>query len=252
MLFDGQGFIEMHHGDAYPRHVAFARIGPGNSDGDSGEVPLFHIKGDTGDNVTRTQIGDVALLAGGTEYGYVAVFVAERSASTEDIVPQQGRIAGTREVAFVRVRQDFADSGDDELNHIDPSLPDTLDVSSGGSARSNRLRWLTNYDAEGTASAVVERAKLVGVEGDNFIVMWERHELDTDGYVFAGTYAMTVNGNGETVTDATQISDSRLPRGDDAFALEGGAAFLTGDNETRELHLHLVSEELETRVVVIE
>jgi hypothetical protein len=252
MLFDGQGFIEMHHGDAFPRHVAFARIGPGNSDGDSGEVPLFHIKGDLGDNVTRTQIGDVARIENDPDYGYLAVFIAERSSGTDNIVPQQDRIAGTREIAVVRIKQAFEEDGGDELNHLDPALPDTLDVTSSGTPRTNRLRWITNYDDEGPAQALAERAKLVAIGGDAFIVMWERHELGADGYSFAGSFAATLDQQGQIVAGPEQVSDSRLPRGDDAFPLEGGGAFLTGDSELRELHLHIVDADLATRVVVIE
>jgi hypothetical protein len=251
MHFDGDRFIEMHHGDAYPRHVAFAGIQAGDNGG-TGEYPLFHIKGDLGDNVTRTQIGDVALIENDPMYGYLAVFISERSAGTDDLISQQARIAGTREVAMVRVLRDFEIDGGDGLAHLDPSLPHTLDVQSSGEARTNRLRWLTDYDSGGTAETVAERAKLVGIGDDQFIVMWERHELDTDGYVFAGSYAMTIDAHGDAIAGPSQISDSRLPRGDDAFALEGGAAFLTGDSMAKELHLHIISPQLEERVVVIE
>lgn len=253
MRFDGQRFIEMHHGDAYPRHVAFAGI-EASGGGGTGEYPLFHIKGPVGDNVTRTQIGDVALIEDDPEYGYLAVFISERSGGTDDIIPQQERIAGTREVGMVRVLRDFEIDGGDDLAHLDPSLPHTLDVQSSGEARTNRLRWLTDYDSApgGPASVVAERAKLVAIGDDQYIVMWEQHELDASGYVFAGSWGVTIDAHGDAMAGPSLVSDSRLPRGDDAFGLEDGAAFLTGDSEARALHLHLIDEQLQERIVVIE
>jgi len=252
MFYDGSGFIEMHLGDAYPRYVAFGSVGPGNPAADSGAVPLFHIKGALGENVTRTEIGDVARIGGSGEFGYLAVFIAERTASEADLGPAQANIAGTRELAMVRIKQSFASTGDDELNHLDASMPDTLDVSSSGMPRTNRLRWLTNYDAEGAGTAMVERAKVVATADDEFIVMWERHEFNGSGYVFAGTHAMTLNAAGEVAAGPQEVSQSRLPRGDDAFLLEGGAAFMTGDSQLRELQLHLIAPDLTTRLIVIQ
>jgi hypothetical protein len=40
LLYDGEGIIEHHLGDAYPRYIVFAR--------DHTSYPLFHIKGDLG------------------------------------------------------------------------------------------------------------------------------------------------------------------------------------------------------------
>lgn len=247
VLFDGANFVEMHLGDAFPRTIVFGRVAPGAPNGDSPGLPLFHIKGGLGDNVTRTQIGDVALIDDDPTYGYLALFVAEHNADVGD------NIAGTRELAVVRVSKNLRSAPDSNaLPHLDPNLPDTLDVMSSGAMQTNRLRWLTDYNTEGEAMAMVERAKLVAADDGQFVAMWERHERNAESYAFAGTFAMTLDGNGEAVAGPTQISDSRLPRGDDAFALEGGAAFITGDSELKQLQLHLVDTALQTRVVVIE
>lgn len=48
------------------------------------------------------------------------------------------------------------------------------------------------------------------------------------------------------------LTDSHLPRGDDAFTLDGEAAWMTGDSEAKELHLHVVDKALAYRRVVVE
>ncbi len=50
MTWDGEHFVEMHLGDGNPRAVAMARL-----DDDGYTLPLFHIKGEHGNNITRTK-----------------------------------------------------------------------------------------------------------------------------------------------------------------------------------------------------
>ncbi|MCP4045073.1 MAG: hypothetical protein GY732_03690, partial [Gammaproteobacteria bacterium] len=66
LLYDGQGIVEHHLGDAYPRYIVFAR--------NHLSYPLFHIKGSLGENNTRTRLGNVALIENDPTYGYIALF----------------------------------------------------------------------------------------------------------------------------------------------------------------------------------
>ncbi len=70
--------------------------------------------------------------------------------------------------------------------------------------------------------------------------------------MFAGTWGMVIDAAGAPLVDAAMLTDSHLPRGDDAFALDGEAAWITGDSEARELHLHVVGATLAYRRIVVE
>ena len=249
---DGQGFVEAHLGDAYPRHIAFARVNPGAS---SGEYPLFHIKGPTGDNVTRSLLGDVAPIDEDPSYGFIALFVSERSEGTEALDPMHGNIAGARELAMVRIRRDFetvTDEAKQALDHLDPALPDTLSVESGETMRTNRVRWLTDYAAEGQGSVHAERPKLVAIGGDRYIALWEKWELADADATFAGTWAVALDAEGTILAGPEQVSIGHLPRGDDAFVIDGQAGWLTGDSQMRQLRLYLLDETLNLRKITIE
>ena len=134
--------------------------------------------------------------------------------------------------------------------HLDPGMPDTLDVQSGGEARSNRLRWLTSYQADTAGQVHAERPKLVGLGGDTYVVLWERWE--GGGGVFAGTWGMVIDAAGASLVEAAMVSDSHLPRGDDAFALDGEAAWVTGDAAAGQLHVHVVDAELGYRRIIVD
>jgi hypothetical protein len=150
LLYDEETIIEHHLGDAYPRTIVFGR--------NHNSYPLFHIKGDLGENNTRTRLGNSALIENDPAYNYIALFATENSPETGST------IAGPRNLAIVRVK------GDD--NSIDPSLPDTLTVSSIDTQYTNRLRWLTHYSASSSLHA--ERPKLIGIGADQYVVLWEQ------------------------------------------------------------------------------
>lgn len=238
VFHDGTAFVEMHLGDAYPRDIAFAQVEP-----DSGTYSLLAIKGETGANNTFTRMGDVALIEGDPEYGYLALFSTEATTATDAMV------TGSRELGVVRVKRDFAGLPQDG-SHLDPALPHTFDVTSGGAARQNRLRWLTSYQTDTGGSSHAERPKLVPLGGDTYMVLWER--WDANGATFSGTWGMVIDANGVAVVPAAELTDSHLPRGDDAFALNGQAAWITGDGDKRELHLHVVDTRLGYRMIVVE
>jgi hypothetical protein len=248
VFHDGTGFIEWHLGDAYPRTLAFARVEP-----DSGSYPLFHIKGDTGANVTRTRLGNVETIENDPQMGYLALFSSEGTTGTDPIIEGVSRVSGSRELAIVRVLADFENADGDTGAHIDPNLPDTLDVVSGGENRSNRLRWLTSHHSEAPEGHVnAERPKLVKLSADRYVVLWERWELQGTEYSFEGTWGMVIDAMGEVQVPATELDDGHLPRGDDAFAHAGAATWVTGDSELRQLELHSVDELLVHTSVIVE
>ena len=74
LLYDGEGIIEHHLGDAFPRYIVFAR--------EHSSYPLFHIKGDLGENNTRTRLGNISLIENDPVYRYIALFATENSADT--------------------------------------------------------------------------------------------------------------------------------------------------------------------------
>lgn len=238
VFHDGTSFIELHLGDAYPRDVVFAPVEP-----DSGPFSALAIKGDTGANNTFTRLGNAALVEDDPEIGYLVLFATEPTADTG------APIAGSRELGLVRVRRDVAQTPPGG-SPVDPAMPDVFEVQSGGASKQNRLRWLTHYQADTGGQSHAERPKLVPVGKDRYVVLWER--WDTGGGMFAGTWGMVIDAAGAPLVDAAMLTDSHLPRGDDAFALDGEAAWITGDSEARELHLHVVGATLAYRRIVVE
>lgn len=239
LFHDGTGFVEMHLGDAYPREVVFARVEP-----DSGSYPLLYVKGESGANNTFTRLGNAAMIEGDPTYGYLALFATEATAATD------AQVAGSRDLGLTRVRRDFDAQSADAGAHLDPGLPDVLDVQSAGQARQNRLRWLTHYQSESSGQDHAERPKLVALGGDVFVVLWEH--WTAGGSTFEGTWGMVVDGTGSTVVEGKRVSDSHLPRGDDAFAVDGEAGWITGDAANRQLHLHLVDATLAYRKIIVD
>lgn len=248
VMYDGSGFMEMHLGDAYPRYIALARVWEDSS----GSYPLFHIKGALGANNTFTRLGDFAMIEDDADYGYLALFSSEHQDGTDPMNDQHSRVAGIRDLAIVRVRSDFETMDRDTDDHLDPAMPDTLDVTSRGDAVTNRLRWLTDLGSEATATHA-ERPKLVPIGDDEYIVLYEQWALDeSDSYVFDGTYGMRIDADGDVEAGPTRLSDSHLPRGDDAFRVGDEAGFMTGDRTAQTLSLHLVTRSLGYREIIIE
>lgn len=234
LLYDGQGIVEHHLGDAYPRWVVLGC--------DHVSYPLFYIKGELGQNLTATRLGNVALIEGDPDYGYLALFATESTAIPGDIY--NSRINGPRNLAVVRVHRDD--------NGIDPNLPDTLTVTSAGSEYTNRLRWLTHYTQESHLHA--ERPKLIGLGADRYVVLWEQW-LNTGEWsdTFQGVYGMLIDDHGNTLLGARLLTtEHHLHRGDDAFLLAGRAGWMTGNAAERKLYIHLVDEFLNYEVVTLD
>ena len=230
LLYDGDGIIENHLGDAFPRYIVFAR--------DHKSYPLFHIKGNLGANNTHTRLGNVALIENDADFRYIALF------STENTTNFDSTINGPRNLAIVRVKE--------SNNSIDPSLPDTLTVSSSGESKTNRLRWLTTYSA--TSNLHAERPKMVAIGNDQYVVLWEEW-LDTDRFAdtFNGVYGMVIDAQGNILQNAKLLtSQHHLHRGDDAFFLDGKAAWMTGSTADKELQIHFVDSSLNYKLTTIQ
>ena len=230
LIYDGEGIIEHHLGDAYPRTLVFACTHV--------SYPLFYIKGELGENNTRTRLGNIALIENDPAYRYIALFATESSSETGST------INGPRNLGIVRVK------GSD--NSIDPGLPDTLTVSSVGVQYSNRLRWLTQYSSGSNLHA--ERPKLIGIGADQYVVLWEEW-LNTGGSsdTFQGVYGMVIDDEGIILCAAKLITAAQhLPRGDDAFFLSGRAAWMTGNAAGRKLTIHFVDASLNYEMVTLE
>jgi hypothetical protein len=137
-------------------------------------------------------------------------------------------------------------------NGIDPSLPDTLTISSAGTQYTNRLKWLTGYSASSNLHA--ERPKLIDVGGNQYIVLWEEW-LNTGSYfdTFNGVYGMVIDDEGNILHAATLITDEHhLHRGDDAFLLDNRAAWMTGNAAEQKLYIHFLDASLNYEMVTLD
>jgi hypothetical protein len=172
-------------------------------------------------------------------YGYLALFATETTTQTSS------RLSGPRNLAIVRVhRSNYS---------VDPALPDTLTVTVGSTQRVNRLRWLTNYD---TASMLhADRPKLVGIGNDRISCLWEQWRVNQTTQEFQGVYGMRINAQGEILAPAALLTNAHhLHRGDDAFRLGDGVAWMTAvkpEDHKQRLLLHAVDASLRYTVTTI-
>lgn len=246
LFWDGQGFVDLHLGDAYPRAVVMSRS-TANAATDGYE--LYLPKGETGDNATYTQLGAIVPVATG-DYGYWVLFATDRSPdlATDD---WQG-LVGQRDVVLTRVRRDFA-SSNPNMNAFLEDTDTVHSVTSSGNAVDNPVRWLTDFGTSGGGSEIhAGRVRAVARNEERVVVMWEQWEPGERRETYTGTYALELDLDAAVVTPATKIGDNHIPRGDDAFVLDGQAALVLGDAENKRLILQLVGDTLEPRMVVIQ
>lgn len=229
LLYDGESISELHLGDAYPRTIAFGR--------DHESYPLFHIKGSLGANNTYTRLGNMALIEGDANYGYLALFASESTTAANNDL-----IGGPRNLAIVRVNK--------HDNSLDPSLPDELTVVSSGQTQTNRLKWLTAYDAQSNFHA--ERPKLIGIGGNEYLVLWEKWQANGNNEQFIGVYGMRIDAFGNVLQGETFLTMNHLHRGDDAILLDGRAAWVTGSSPQNALYIHLVDANLNYQMIHVD
>lgn len=253
LVHDDTGFLELHLADAYPRAVVLARGGT------SAEAyPLFAIKGARGEWNTRTRLGDVVAIPAEEDpaFGTLALFATESTTTTTALAPTPGNplVAGSRDLALVRIRRDFAEHPPADGGFLDPSLPDALAVDSGGTAVTNLVRFLTHYQDELPGLRHAERPKLVAVAADRYVVLFERWSWDlaASAFGFDGTFGLVIDSEGTIVRGEARVTSTHLPRGDGAIAWNGRAAFVTGDAANRKLVVHLVDASLRYSAFVVD
>jgi hypothetical protein len=234
--FDGTDFVSLALGDASLRGIALSRLTP---EGQKSEKTLFAIKGgdsETGGgyNNTFTRLGDLRPSAS----GYVSLFATERGDERAQNVNVSRNLAwvhspaGFHEIAqpekYMVTVADTA-TGNDAADDFEVSILDYWGEAFPG--HNHGIVWLTDYDDRLTAHA--ERPKVVRWGADRFYVLWEKWTLTQ----FEATYAMVVDEWGHTIVPATSLGAVRLSRHDDAFLLDGKAAWLTSIGGTVQLHL---------------
>lgn len=231
-LYDGNGFVEFHLGDAYPRLLTLGRY---SDAGGRGGYAAYSIKGDLGANNTYTRLGGIVQTNDPT-YGYFALFATERSETAgADLV------SGTRDVALVRVRSDFAESATDESVVEESGPTSSQTVTSAGAEVTNHVRWLTSL-ADPTHA---ERPRIAALPGNEFLVLYEQWSLDDDGRtdIHDGTFALRLDESGEVMAGPSELAGKHnISRGDDIVSLDGRAVYVTGGEGA--LHLNLVASDL--------
>lgn len=222
-FYDGEGFVELHLGDAYPRSISLGRYF-GDERGTSHDI--FRIKGALGDNNTFTRLGGIVQVAD-PEFGYLVLFSTERAATFDG----DSLIRGTRDLALVRVRAN--------LVAVDGSIVDQgegmseFSVSSADEDVVNHLRWLTDLGED----RHVERPRLVAVEDGTVIALWEEWSVSGNRSEFEGTFALRLDDAGEILQGPALLSEiHHIARGDDAVPLDGRALFVGGSSAGLELH----------------
>lgn len=226
-LFDGTGFVEMHLGDAFPRSITVGRF---NDPMGAGGHHAFFIKGAEGANNTFTRLGSLAQTAD-PKYGLLALFATERIPDTsgDDLVQ------GTRDLALVRILNDFALKRTDEVIVDDGANSMSQRVVSAGNEVTNHLFWLTELEQEKNA----ERPRMVALESGELIVLFEQY----GGRQFEGTFALRIDPSGTVLAGPTKVSDQHhLGRGDDIVAFGERAIYVTGGDGA--LHLNWVDAQL--------
>jgi hypothetical protein len=248
LVYGPDGFVEVHLGDEDQRGVALR-----SSEPDAATYPLLYAKGDADRESPYARLGGIAPIEGDRAFGYLALVATERTSGLAPIHEGERYVAGSRDLAIVRIRRDFTAGDPTSGAYVDAALPDAFVVTSGAEARTNRVRFLTQYEATSGGAVQAERPKLVALGGDRFMVLWERWEHDPSaGYVFTGTWGVVVDGEGAALAAPTALTEHHLPRGDEAFRLGDGAAFLTGDAPSASLRLHRIGADLRHTEIVIE
>jgi hypothetical protein len=240
----------MGMGDAWQRGMNISKLGLS----DEAHQIAFGLKG--GNVNVYSSLGDVQF----GNNGYVALFATENTPAT---VPWPNFVAGSRNLALIHIVQNF-----EQLQHEGRSFdPDKYDVRivdthlhntaaenfevivepyGPYTAYNKGVVWLTDYDDINDAHA--NRPKMVKINDDRFMVLWEKW-TQTE---YIETFAMIVDEYGHILSPATSLGNSaRLHRGDDAFALGDKAAWVVGEADVPRLVLYTVDENLSLEVFEI-
>lgn len=205
---------------------------------------LFAVKGGDsatggGYNNTFTRLGAVVPVSD----GYVAVFASERSTSTAETVNDSrnlwlahyptnftaGEDASQYEVSITDTKSQNAAAQD-----WDVAIKDYWGDSFSGANR--QLVSVTNYTDAVTQH--VERPRAVLLADGTILLAWELWSTTA----YTSTWAARVDRFGNVQTAPKSLGTLRIPRGDDAFPIDGGLGVV--ESTSGKLVLHVVSAEL--------
>ena len=247
LFHDGAGFVELHLGDAYPRSLALGRF---QAEAGTSTYEVYLHKGPTGENSTFTRLGGIAPIATG-DFGYLVVFTTDRSLD----MPSEDwqTLVGTRDLAFLRVLRDFAESDPEDRNFVEGSVTTTvtrtvrIDDMDVEVDYDNHFDWLTDYAGD---SAQADRPRVAAIGNDQFIVLWERwNGNDGQSSEFAGTQGLVLGADGVIDVAAKTVSERHLSRGDDVITVGNRALFVSGDAAEKKLVLNFVAADLSVETV---
>jgi hypothetical protein len=234
LSWDGDTFLEMQMGDAFPR--AFV-VGKHFRTKGSASYELFNPKGG---RQQHSFCGNIVATSH-PQFGYLANFSVEKSPGENSY----------HELAVVRVRGKFEglDANPGAKKYVDASL-EPYTVAAEGGPRTSYVKWMT--DAAKDRMHVV-KPKLVRVDLDRFLMLWERcagepgERLQGRGY--KGTFGMVIDSNLKVVQPEKQVSEVPLVTADDGIFWEGKAVFVSGNAKGKTLRLSLVDKNLNGETV---
>ncbi|MCP5196526.1 MAG: hypothetical protein H6974_07035 [Gammaproteobacteria bacterium] len=260
LLFDGQHFLVLSLGDAgLTRGINVNKVD------ESGGRRLLALAAKGGDrsqtgggyNNTFTRLGDLQL----GENGYVLLFATEPTPDWETNETGYDAVQGSRNLGIVHIPWNFDQLPIDIHNPYDIHITDTelgnslaqdftvpvttqkppfIGVNKG-------IVWLTDYTD--VFSQHAERPKLVRIASGNYLVLWEKWSIYKNewGYYedqYDETLAIIVDEYGNKLSTAKSLGRIRLSKGDDAFAFNEGAAWLTSNETADALILHTLTPQL--------
>lgn len=201
LVDDAANLIALDHGDAYPRAAVLLKYakqaGSSSFSGSASSVNLLTFEGDTGDNWTGASLG-------GLEYSSTSYLVAGNSVTQDDTWSSH-----TARNVYVAVtsRSDFSSSG-------------------------TEVKWITNYDTDGTVTA--STPQLVKLGSDSFLLIWTTTEYENSSVTYSKMtklHYVYLDGEGNTTSDIYtvdgQLSDCQ------PIVLNGTVVwYVTGDSSS--------------------
>lgn len=181
---DGSNVYTADHGDAYPRSVA---IGKKKANGSFvGYTNAVTITGSRGNNTTGLSLGGFELSDG-------------NCITVGNSILQDGTVSDSslRNIFVAVTVKDFIKT--------DAKINSDGSVSETNYDENTNMIWLTDF----TESQKVSVPKLVKLDNDNFVVMWNEYE---DGY-FQSMHSVRIDGSGN-VLDSSETTESMLSKCD--------------------------------------
>lgn len=192
-------------GDGYPeRGICVSR------NGGVTHVP-FHFYGDTGQNETNAEIGEIIELSS----GYVISGVSGKSMSN---------LTDNRQLFIMILDKET-------LKSVIPGKTRT-GTSEGKKVTDTNVIWLTNY-----SNYVVANPKVVSIDKDRFAIFWQKFMPDRedesgftadDANKLMGTYYMILSANGKILQKATSLDQANLNGNEEMYYKDGHVYWTSG------------------------